>query len=502
MRTLHKFLYATAIVIVINTIVPSSAEIHRAKNIRQHKPRRPVFNDEDSSPPGDRYPFDDHNIPSDVANPYTEQDPHFPSLPDVAKSKHGYDGTTWFYSLISAALVGLSGIFPLLIIRINDVEESGKGSVTIGDGEGKEFGGGARLRLLLSFAVGGLLGDVFLHLLPETWAHLHTVDDYISCGLWVIAGLLSFLCIEKMFPDSDDEDSQPSESTAAAPSERFTEELNHMDWNSSGEEKGTSNGKQNKKKNNNGLAGGSDNGNENGISNGKLNNDVNSQKLKNSAAKLHQGNGSASKAPAAANSTVVRNGKASTNGSLRNGETCMNGHHHKENGKPTAGNAKCVVKESKSAQTHIKTSGWLNLLANVIDNFTHGLAVAASYSVSTKTGLLTTGAILLHEIPHEIGDFAILLRSGFDRWKAAKAQLITATGGICGAFVALCASSVQEAGNQSSWMLPFTSGGFLYIALVTVLPDLLADNKPMESLKQMLLLGLGIFVMQLVTCID
>ncbi|ELT99345.1 hypothetical protein CAPTEDRAFT_71742, partial [Capitella teleta] len=69
-----------------------------------------------------------------------------------------------------------------------------------------------------------------------------------------------------------------------------------------------------------------------------------------------------------------------------------------------------------------QTTGWLNLLANVIDNFTHGLAVAGSYCVSTKTGMLTTFAVLLHEIPHEVGDFAILLKAGFDRWKAAKAQ--------------------------------------------------------------------------------
>jgi zinc transporter 13 len=139
-------------------------------------------------------------------------------------------------------------------------------------------------------------------------------------------------------------------------------------------------------------------------------------------------------------------------------------------------------------------------MANMIDNFTHGLAVAGSFSVGIKTGLVTTFAILLHEIPHEIGDFAILLRAGFDRWKAAKAQLLTATGGILGAVAALSAESAQTAGDKTAWILPFTSGGFLYIALVTVLPDLLGDHiSPTQSLKQFLLLCTGIAVMAMVT---
>lgn len=81
--------------------------------------------------------------------------------------------------------------------------------------------------------------------------------------------------------------------------------------------------------------------------------------------------------------------------------------------------------------------GYLNLIANCVDNFTHGLAVGGSFLVSFRLGGLTTFAILIHEIPHEIGDFAILLKSGFSRWDAAKAQLLTATGGILGALVAV-----------------------------------------------------------------
>ena len=62
-----------------------------------------------------------------------------------------------------------------------------------------------------------------------------------------------------------------------------------------------------------------------------------------------------------------------------------------------------------------KIVGYLNLLANCLDNFMHGLAVAASFLVSLKLGLVTSASILIHEIPHEVGDFTILLRSGFSR---------------------------------------------------------------------------------------
>jgi len=84
----------------------------------------------------------------------------------------------------------------------------------------------------------------------------------------------------------------------------------------------------------------------------------------------------------------------------------------------------------------VQVSGYLNLMANGIDNFMHGLAIGGGFLVSLKMGLLTTLAILVHEVPHEIGDFAILLRSGFSRWEAARAQLATACSGILGALAA------------------------------------------------------------------
>jgi len=94
----------------------------------------------------------------------------------------------------------------------------------------------------------------------------------------------------------------------------------------------------------------------------------------------------------------------------------------------------------------LQVSGYLNLMANSIDNFMHGLAIGGGFLVSHKMGLLTTLAILVHEVPHEIGDFAILLRSGFTRWEAARAQIATACSGILGALAAnIC--SMAKFGN-------------------------------------------------------
>lgn len=156
------------------------------------------------------------------------------------------------------------------------------------------------------------------------------------------------------------------------------------------------------------------------------------------------------------------------------------------------------VTKPASALDGLKTihvTGYLNLMANGIDNFTHGLAVAASFLVGIKMGVVTTLAILIHEIPHEVGDFAILLKSGFNRWDAAKAQVFTAAVGVAGAVTALSADSLEDMDMSTSWILPFTSGGFLNIALVSVLPDLLKEEDPWESSKQLGCVCSGIAVM-------
>lgn len=86
-------------------------------------------------------------------------------------------------------------------------------------------------------------------------------------------------------------------------------------------------------------------------------------------------------------------------------------------------------------------TGVLNLIANSLDNFTHGLAVGGSFLISRQVGILTVFAIMVHEIPHEFGDFAILLSSGFTKFNAGVLQLVTASVGLVGAMVAVFSSS-------------------------------------------------------------
>jgi zinc transporter 13 len=71
---------------------------------------------------------------------------------------------------------------------------------------------------------------------------------------------------------------------------------------------------------------------------------------------------------------------------------------------------------------------------------------------------------------------------------------VTAFSGITGALFALAYSSAEKAGDVTCWILPFTSGGFLYIALSNIIPELMTETKPRESLKQIVSIYLGILV--------
>lgn len=250
-------------------------------------------------------------------------------------SSHWFNPTM---CVISAFVVGLSGVVPLLFIPLKRHRESKQINYKI-------------LNRWLSYAVGSLLGEVFIHLLPESWDYQDTSKPLCSSAFWLLMGLLFFFFVEKL-------------------------------------------------------------------------------------------------------------------------AACNNKNKH--------------------------VDGYLNLFANVIDNFAHGVAIGGSYLVSSRLGFLTTTCILVHEVPHEMADFVILLRSGFSRWQAAKAQFVTASGSTLGAISTLFASATIS-GWSAKWILPFTAGGFLYIALVTLLPDIIKECSIKESIMHMLLILTGFVSMGVVS---
>ncbi|XP_023327109.1 zinc transporter ZIP13 [Eurytemora carolleeae] len=258
--------------------------------------------------------------------------------------------TQWLGAVFGAILVGLSGVLPLLVVP-KTIAKDGKDRML--------------LNIMLGFAVGGLLGDVFLHLLPE--AYQQAIDSGEETGLckvgWsIITGILVFLFLEKLLEISNPE-----------------------------------------------------------------------------------------------------------------------------------------TDESRKKEENKKVLGYLNLMANCTDNLLHGLAVGTSFLTSWKLGLTTTFAILVHEIPHEFGDFAILLNAGFDRWDAAKAQMSTALIGMLGALLALGLDSNNDLSSLLHNILPFTAGGFLNIALVTVLPTLMEENRPWPAFLQFVSVIAGLISMYLLT---
>lgn len=155
-----------------------------------------------------------------------------------------------------------------------------------------------------------------------------------------------------------------------------------------------------------------------------------------------------------------------------------------------------LISTATKAPATIDSSGYLNLIANGFDNFTHGLAIGASFLIGPKVGVLTTFVIIIHEIPHEICDYAILVNSGFSRWEAVKAQSSVSLFGILGTATALYVKSVETLNAKTVWILPFSAGGFLYIALVNLLPEIL-DKKtdPRNTLGQIGCVVLGIAFM-------
>ena len=135
----------------------------------------------------------------------------------------------------------------------------------------------------------------------------------------------------------------------------------------------------------------------------------------------------------------------------------------------------------------VHSFGWINLFGDSIHNFIDGLVIAGSFLTSLKLGLITSLAVALHEIPQEIGDFGVLLYSGFKKRKALIANFLVALtvvlGGLAGFFLS------YQAQKMIPYLLPLAAGGFIYISASDLMPELRKE----ASLKKSLV-SFGIFL--------
>ena len=324
---------------------------------------------------------------------------------------------------------------------------------------------GDNLNVMVSFAIGGLLGDVFLHLLPHASAHGghgghdHGHHDHghdhdhgggggheghshdlssMSSGLFVLLGIITFFVIEKWMHNN----------------------MGHGGAHGHGHSHGHGQGGKKEKVEDAEQEDREEEGGGAGDREGRL--------------RKRGKAGAVSKSPAPTKSGAVA--ATTTTTAAAAAAAAAN-----------SGDSGSWLSRFKGA----KPGAYLNLIADTVHNFTDGLAIGAAFLTSQRLGISTTLAVFFHEVPHEVGDFAVLVQQGFSKRDAFAAQFVSALGAFLGCFVALVA-----AGDSPVWVLSFTAGGFIYIACVNIFPELVQAKCSLgQALKEVGAICVGISFM-------
>lgn len=151
---------------------------------------------------------------------------------------------------------------------------------------------------------------------------------------------------------------------------------------------------------------------------------------------------------------------------------------------------------------HTHPIATLNLVGDAVHNFMDGLLIGAGFLVSPQIGMTTTLAIILHEIPQEIGDFGILIHKGLSVGKALFFNFLSALWAIGGAVISLALGPYVS--GYAQILMPITAGGFLYIAGSDLIPELHHNEqeKISTSVLQFIMIILGVAVMALLRFLE
>lgn len=123
------------------------------------------------------------------------------------------------------------------------------------------------------------------------------------------------------------------------------------------------------------------------------------------------------------------------------------------------------------------------------------MIIAGSYMISIEAGIATTLAIILHEIPQEIGDFGVLVHYGYSVTRALILNFMSALAALAGAVAALVIGKSIDI--LAFYLIPIAAGGFIYIAMADLVPQLHKTKKVPHSLLQIILVVVGVGAMLL-----
>ncbi|KAI0220982.1 Zinc transporter ZIP10 [Lamellibrachia satsuma] len=148
----------------------------------------------------------------------------------------------------------------------------------------------------------------------------------------------------------------------------------------------------------------------------------------------------------------------------------------------------------------VSSMAWMIIMGDGLHNFTDGLAIGAAFSSSLPGGFSTTVAVFCHELPHELGDFAVLLRAGMSVKQALFYNIVSSALCLLGAISGVL---VGNLGGMNLWVFAFTAGIFVYLSLVDMVPELISGNRDRKHPVRHLLLQLtgssiGIGIMLLI----
>lgn len=139
---------------------------------------------------------------------------------------------------------------------------------------------------------------------------------------------------------------------------------------------------------------------------------------------------------------------------------------------------------------HKEPFSYLILVADTVHNLIDGLAVGASFLVSSGVGIATTLAVIAHEVPQELGDFGILIHGGWEKSKALLFNFLSSIAFLIGAL----AIYFLRTDMNPSFLLAFAAGSFIYIGAVDIIPEITRACEPRQKVTRYSFFVLGILI--------